>query len=210
MRLLITRHGQSMGNIGHYDRHDPELTELGKQQASLLGERLSSMKLDCIISSNLRRALETANAVAVRQSEKHLEVELLPELMERGTHPGYAGLSIDELVELCPSLIPYTDPTPLGGRPWLPQQNHDEMFIRACSVIHYLRKRFTNNELVLVVAHAGLNEFLISAALKVEQPLVIGFSQQNTALSYITFSSIPTNDFVQVHYLNNCTHLQLL
>lgn len=65
-RITIIRHGQSEGNInkiicGHFDT---PLTEAGRYQAKLTGKHLSGKKIDKIYSSDLRRALETANIIA--------------------------------------------------------------------------------------------------------------------------------------------------
>src|SRR5262249_56556816 len=60
-------------------RADNPLSELGRRQAAALGEALSSRRLSAVYSSPLRRALETARAVA----EPHgLAVEVVHELVE--------------------------------------------------------------------------------------------------------------------------------
>lgn len=79
--LLLIRHGQQQlktdGTIA--DLVDPPLSEQGRQQASLLGERLSTLHLDAVFTSPLRRAKETADAIARYQ---RMEPEIIDDLHE--------------------------------------------------------------------------------------------------------------------------------
>ncbi len=63
-RLIIVRHAQASGNReGRFQcRKNNELTELGKQQLTLLSERLRNTHIDAVISSPLSRAMDTARA----------------------------------------------------------------------------------------------------------------------------------------------------
>ena len=64
-RLYLVRHAQSAGNTGEdLTTGDPELTEVGREQARRLGERFRRQKLDVIYSSPLRRTQETALNIA--------------------------------------------------------------------------------------------------------------------------------------------------
>jgi broad specificity phosphatase PhoE len=83
-RLYLVRHAQSEGNRGEYEgpERDPPLSEVGREQARRLGQRFARQKVDAVYSSHLRRALETAQAIAetasltVRAVEDLREVEL--------------------------------------------------------------------------------------------------------------------------------------
>jgi len=66
MRLIVVRHGQTQWNhekraLGHAD---VELNEEGRRQAQWLALALKEEKLVAIYSSPLKRALETAQAIA--------------------------------------------------------------------------------------------------------------------------------------------------
>ena len=63
MDLYIIRHGESQGNVGH-DVENPELTELGRKQAELLALRLRNIRFDAILSSPLKRAVQTASPLS--------------------------------------------------------------------------------------------------------------------------------------------------
>jgi len=79
--VLLIRHGeQKIDPDGPVDDlRDPPLTERGEQQAKLLGEALSTTNLDAVYASPLRRAHDTAKAVA---SHHRLEPVVIDDLRE--------------------------------------------------------------------------------------------------------------------------------
>lgn len=65
MKLYITRHGQTEWNAISkiQGRVDVLLNDIGRQQAAMTREKLRHVTLDCIISSPLQRAVETASII---------------------------------------------------------------------------------------------------------------------------------------------------
>ncbi len=65
-KLLLIRHGQSGGNVdGTFGGHSPTpLSELGKQQAEITAKALAKEGIDVIYSSDLLRAVQTAEPLA--------------------------------------------------------------------------------------------------------------------------------------------------
>jgi broad specificity phosphatase PhoE len=63
--LLLIRHAQSEWNAaGRWQGlGDPPLSSLGREQARRLAERLAAQPIDRLICSDLRRAVETAEAI---------------------------------------------------------------------------------------------------------------------------------------------------
>lgn len=81
-KLYLTRHGETEENAqnilqGHMPGH---LNEKGLAQARRLSELLRDVPLDCILSSDLKRAMDTAAFVA---GEKGLPIVPCPLLRER-------------------------------------------------------------------------------------------------------------------------------
>ena len=80
-RIWLLRHAEAEGNL--YRRihgcTDSGLTEFGRRQLKPLGERFESVPLDAVYASDLRRAQETARALA---APKGLPVRVLPGLRE--------------------------------------------------------------------------------------------------------------------------------
>ncbi len=81
-RLLLCRHGEATGNLTHafLGRRDDQLTELGRSQAERLAELVASETVNRVISSPLRRAQATAQAVCTRLG---LPIELDDRLLEQ-------------------------------------------------------------------------------------------------------------------------------
>lgn len=65
-RLYLIRHAQSQGNTGEdLETGDPQVTEVGREQARRLGERFARERLDALYCSPLTRAQETAQPIAM-------------------------------------------------------------------------------------------------------------------------------------------------
>ncbi|MEE9276862.1 MAG: histidine phosphatase family protein [Dehalococcoidia bacterium] len=80
-RLILVRHAQSEANRDGVSlgRADSPLTELGLRQAAALGEALAGAPLERVLASPLRRARDTARAIATHHG---LEVETHDDLTE--------------------------------------------------------------------------------------------------------------------------------
>lgn len=65
MEILLTRHGQTDWNVLQKAQgiSDIELNEVGKQQAEETANKLKDIKIDLIICSPLKRAIETADII---------------------------------------------------------------------------------------------------------------------------------------------------
>jgi probable phosphoglycerate mutase len=64
--VLLVRHGeqQFFDNIPLGQAYDAPLSALGQRQAEAVGERLAPARIGRVYSSNMRRALDTARAIA--------------------------------------------------------------------------------------------------------------------------------------------------
>ena len=81
--VLLIRHAQQDVDVDGAtvgDWIDPVLSDHGRQQARLLGEMLSTMKLDAVFTSTLKRAVETAEVIV--QHHRHLELQVIDDLRE--------------------------------------------------------------------------------------------------------------------------------
>jgi probable phosphoglycerate mutase len=79
--VLLVRHGEQVltENMPLVEAVDPPLSELGIQQARALGERCSAVEIDAVYSSTMRRAADTAGAIAAHHD---LPVTRLDDLVE--------------------------------------------------------------------------------------------------------------------------------
>lgn len=80
-QLILVRHAEAQGNVDQifHGWTDSELTDKGIRQARKLAERLSKIDIDVIYSSDLKRAINTANFIA---DIKNLDVNIKRDLRE--------------------------------------------------------------------------------------------------------------------------------
>lgn len=95
MRLYLVRHGQTDENVRQeiQGQLPGRLSPLGLEQATALGERFRDVPLDTVISSDLRRAMQTADAIALPH-----RLPVAPEPLLREQHYGiYQGRPLEHL-----------------------------------------------------------------------------------------------------------------
>lgn len=156
--ILLARHGETDWNaVGRWQGHtDRSLTELGRRQAAELAERLADVELDAVYSSDLLRAVETAEPVAKRLG---LPLQTLPELREVDVGT-WAGLTRDEVAERFPDGFRRWSEWQTG---WEDGETYDEMGERVVGAILRLAGEHPG-ERILVVSHGGAIRALHAAA----------------------------------------------
>src|SRR5688572_14977612 len=99
-KLYLVRHGQSAGNAeGRFGGHGPTpLSELGEKQAEITAKHLAREGVNVIYSSDLHRALQTAEALS-----KQIGIRVIPTPAFRERNVGVLeGLTFDESKETFP------------------------------------------------------------------------------------------------------------
>ncbi len=98
--IYLIRHGETEWNaLGIFQgQKDPQLNDVGRNQARILANRLASVKFAAIYSSDLKRAHETATTVATLH---HLPVIADKRIRER-SFGIFEGYSKSELIEKYP------------------------------------------------------------------------------------------------------------
>ena len=157
--ILIARHGQSDWNHekrwqGHADR---PLTERGREQAQALADRLAHIELDAVYSSDLKRARDTAAAVAESQG---LELQQLPDLREVDVG-SWSGLTRAEAEERFPEgFARWRD----GYPGWKDGETYEAMTDRVLRAVDEIAAEHEGGR-VLVVSHGGPIRAMHAAAL---------------------------------------------
>lgn len=102
-KLYLVRHGETEWNrAGRFQGHtDVELSEVGRDQARALAERLRSREIAAVASSDLRRARETAEIIAALLNAPLAGVDA--GLRERG-YGCFEGLTREECAQKFPEL----------------------------------------------------------------------------------------------------------
>jgi broad specificity phosphatase PhoE len=160
--LLLARHGESDWNRskrwqGFADR---PLTDLGRQQAQELADRLDDTELDAVYSSDLQRARETAEAVARRRG---LEVKTTADLREVDVG-SWSGLTRAEAEARFPEAYARWLQ---GGEGWEDGESYDQLRDRVVRAIWHIAAGHEGGR-VLVVAHGGTIRAVHAAALGVD------------------------------------------
>jgi 2,3-bisphosphoglycerate-dependent phosphoglycerate mutase len=84
--MYVFRHGQSHDNFNMIFSgwRDVEITGEGKKQALILADKLKDKKIDMLIASNQKRAIETMKlAISKNENAKNLEIHKDPRIKER-------------------------------------------------------------------------------------------------------------------------------
>lgn len=215
LELYLVRHGYSMTNAGietrtPEERFDPLLTETGEMQAELLGKRFSSLALDCIISSGLKRAAATASAVIKHQpSNGAHKLEIHPIFTEWGITQEYPGKTITEIRKDYPWAVPAPGAEDFDRMIVHTNDETDDIMEKTGIALDYLRSRFKNGEKVMVVGHGKFNGFLIYKALGIPENHPITFSIYNTGVTKIVFYEKGKGKVMDTGlvYLNDHSHL---
>lgn len=157
--ILLARHGESDWNRakrwqGFADR---PLTDLGREQAVALADRLRNTELDAVYSSDLQRARETAEIVA---RSKELGVEVVRDLREVDVG-SWSGLTHAEAEARFPDGYARWLQ---GGEGWDDGETYAEMSRRVTGAILRIAEQHDNGR-VLVVAHGGSIRAIHAAAL---------------------------------------------
>ncbi|MFN2469185.1 MAG: histidine phosphatase family protein [Gaiellaceae bacterium] len=147
--LLLARHGQSDWNRevrwqGHADR---PLTARGLEQARALAERLKRIPLAAVYSSDLRRAHDTAAAVAERQGVEH---RMLPDLREVDVG-SWSGLTRTEAAERFPEGYRRWKQ---GSSGWEDGETYEQMSARVLAAVRRIAEEHGGDR-ILVVSHGG-------------------------------------------------------
>jgi len=152
MRLLLLRHGESVGNVewrlqGH---RDYPLTPQGIAQSRRLAEALRRYAPQALYSSPIGRALTTARIIGQALG---LPVQLLPGVAEYDFGE-LSGLTWQEIKERAPQLVEALRTT-RGEYPPMPGEEGREKFRRrVCDALWGLTREYRQGT-VAVVSHAG-------------------------------------------------------
>jgi broad specificity phosphatase PhoE len=179
--LLLVRHATAEGNGRFQGHRDVSLTSTGRRELRLLVEKCSSYPVRTLYSSDLRRARQTAAAVACKFG---LEVEVRPELRE--IHFGqWEGLSWNQISRRFPRLAPlWIERFPLqvipGGEPLRQFKRRIEGGIREIVAAN-------QGQCAAVVTHAGVIRFILGRVLGLPSANLFRLAQDSCAINIIDF-----------------------
>jgi probable phosphoglycerate mutase len=180
---------------------DVELSEEGRLQAELLRDRIKNYHIDALYSSNLIRAMQTAEIVNEALQLPHEIREDLQEIsfgLLTGKSDAYVSEHFSDFKEEQLKLmkdIPY----PEG-------ENGTSVYERAMPVIQELVQ--SGNQNIAVITHGGIIRVLLAALFGKNQArrFLFGVSLENTGITQLVYH--PGYDRFYLERFNDFAHLE--
>jgi alpha-ribazole phosphatase len=180
-RIILARHATAAGNGTFLGQRDTELTADGKRELPGLWRKCREHSIDAVYSSDLRRARQTAEAVARKLG---LSVQICPDLREM--HFGeWEGLTWNQIARRYPKLadswverFPYR--TIPGAEPL-------RAFRRRIAAAIERITEANRGRCALVITHAGVIRFTLAKALGLPVKNLFRLQQDHCALNVIDY-----------------------
>ena len=163
-RLLLVRHGDTELNSRErfWGATDVKLSAAGVKQAEQLRNHLATEKVDAVYSSDLKRALVTAETIASRH---RLGVISCTELREID-FGDVEGLTYEEISQLYPELArQWSERMPKMRYPG--GESRDEFDNRVAKFLGRLKEHLPG-EAILIVGHSGVLRTLMCQLVGIE------------------------------------------
>ncbi len=207
MHLILIRHGQSYINLPDWDGGyiDTALTPLGQAQAARVAAWLAGhVAPDAIYTSSMRRAVETATAIADALGMAFTRDDRLREI--GNAWPDGSPLDVTqhapEYAEYWASERPFA-PVCDGGETW------GDFLTRVGRALYDIAERHPAQEdTVLVVAHGGVINAAVDVAFNVGHWRSLDAWLHNTSLTHLEYKPEKHRQEIwRLHGLNLCYHL---
>lgn len=200
MNIYLVRHGQKMENDKNHELL--ELTDRGFIQADIVGKRLKGYNIGKMYSSNMKRAIQTAEII-----NNHLNVEIIVSNDIREIHMGacdtegwaYLRQNYPDFIEEYNKHETDLSYPPDG-------ECGEDVWNRASKLID----KIVNSELenVVVVTHGGVIRSILCGILQLNQArrFCLGTPPENCSISIVKYNK-NTNKFY-IHSFNDYAHLE--
>lgn len=201
MELLLTRHGESTWNAEGIIQGwgDPPLSEAGRTQARLLGERLNRQGgIHALYSSNLQRARETAEIVGEITG-------IAPRFDDRLREGGIGvltGINVKDVEKLYPEIWrgwhenPLKTPVP-GG------EDSESFRLRVVEVMEAIGTKHVDSDRIVVVSHGGAFGTYLAHLIGLDVRRRVPFQFANASLSIVRLGGVRP----RIVLLNDTCHL---
>lgn len=201
MKLILTRHGETDWNLirRYQGQSDVPLNQTGIRQAEQLAKRLATEKIDFIYSSDLSRAVDTANEIAKMQE---LAPAFQKDIRWRELSFGkWEGLNYEEIQaqrhdEAAVWYADMVNLSPPGGESLL------QLAERVQSVLEELKSKH-KDQTVLVVSHSGVIQVLLCLLLDMDLKRYWQFRVLQASLTIVSFHE----DNAALKLFNDTSHL---
>ncbi len=149
MNLYVVRHGQTDWNINHMilSKTDIELNETGKKQAEEVAKKIEKEKIDLIISSPLKRTMQTADII---NRKKNVSIIYDARIQERNFGE-FEGLKDDNSKFNIHEFWDYEK-----NIQYEQAEDVRDFFERIITFLEFIKKEYKNSN-VLLVTHGAVS-----------------------------------------------------
>jgi ribonuclease H / adenosylcobalamin/alpha-ribazole phosphatase len=173
------RHGETL-YLGRSSPDGIDLTPEGRRQIAAAAELFDAVRLDLVVASPMRRAMDTAGMIAARQQ---LSVEPVAELRE--ITPG--GLEGMELAEIFSQVLRFfSSPEVTWDTPFVGGETFRQLIARVRRFVETMLGR-SDWTTALAVAHGGANMALIASVLGLGEGEIPKLEQDLGCINAIDF-----------------------
>ena len=158
-KIYLIRHAESIANAqGIYQgqSYDSDLSPLGIKQADALGKRFANTPIDEVLTSPLKRAVETARALQYRHRSP-VSVNTQPLLIETN-HGQWEGLPKAEIARRWPDLLQAWQTTPSMVQ--FPGGEHFQD--TAARAVSWFKSVIPSERVVAVITHINIIQVLMT------------------------------------------------
>jgi 2,3-bisphosphoglycerate-dependent phosphoglycerate mutase len=200
IRVILVRHGETQWNTeNRFQGHlDSPLTEGGRSKAIYLANRLKGFHFNAFYSSDLGRAVSTADLI-----KNIIEMDYISDKLLREVNMGiFSGLTRDTIAKDYP--IEWKDFRTRSPRYSVPEGESDEQLLKR--ILGFMGKvKETHAEgQILAVTHGGVIHQLVRHILGIPQEKPRKFHLKNLGL----FSFIYEKDQWMVETIGDTAHLE--
>lgn len=188
-KVYFVRHGESEGNAGPIRQgHNSELTQKGLEQSGVIAERCERLSIDSVISSTMKRAVETTEIILTRLKKPTEYSDLFVERRRPKEQIGTLkndpkALEAEKTIRenFTVSRFRFSD-----------EENFDDLKMRAGQALRYLQQKPEKN--ILVVTHGFFLRIIVAyivfgeklTAWECEQ-FIQKFHTENTGMTVLEF-----------------------
>lgn len=203
MNIYIIRHGEtSKDRVFNFDGYpDGELTKTGLTQAHLTGKHLSKVQFNAIYSSDLKRAVQTAEIISSYQQDLHVAIDKKIREIHMGV---FHTSSEDQIRKEHPEF--YNEFLKKDTDFRYPKgESGEEVLIRTLSFLKSIKFKELDN--ICIVCHGGVIRSVISHFLGLPQYKRFNLYPFNCGISLLR-NDAKNNNF-KVISINEISHLDM-
>ena len=198
MKLYFIRHGRQDSPLCNVD---VPLCEAGRRQAELLGVRLEQYGIDALYSSNLIRAVQTAEII---NEHLHIKHTIIPELQEI-SFGALEGMREEDIQTQYKDFL--TERRQMKSDLAYPEGENGQMvYERAYPVIQSILQ--TDAQRIAIVTHGGLIRAVLAGLLGMDMAKKLMFAKEleNTSITQIDYHE--EYEYFTVERINDYAHIE--